>query len=317
MRRAVLVLGLASLLATVTPLPVLANGTAANVASGQEASAAKAQGIPFTLGGVQCSLIPVLKAGGSAPPVGAGACPGVRPGGRVLSTIGDCTFNFLFRAPDGTRYIGTAGHCVDPGPASNADSNPDGNGRLERVWSWGSGPVAKEPNGHRIGEFAYAIVNPPKDFALIRLDPDVAASPEMCHFGAPRGVYTTNSPSAVVLQYYGNGEGIENVAPARTGVALGTPSPDHIYAAGLALPGDSGAGVMTADGLAVGVVITFGLLGFGFDGGPHKAPTLHNLPHADENGVDLGTMGITRLAPQLARASEILGASLELVTGSR
>jgi len=313
MRRAVLVLGLAALVgAPVCPRPALAQGPVPT--TGPRPRHAAALDAPFPLGGVPCPLIPVPATGGS-PPVGPGTCPGVRPGGRVLTTVGDCTLNFLFRGPDGTRYIGTAGHCVDPGPASNSDSDPDGNGRLERVWAWGSGPVAKDPGGHRIGEFAYAIVHTPKDFALIRIDAAVDASPAMCHFGAPRGIFTTNATTAVVLQYYGNGEGIDNAAPARSGVALGTPSPDHIYATGLALPGDSGAGVMTPDGLAVGVVITFGVLGFGFDGGPHKTPTPRNLPHADENGVDAGTMGITRLAPQLARASDRLGVPLELVTG--
>jgi hypothetical protein len=34
----------------------------------------------------------------------------------------------------------------------------------------------------------------------------------------------------------------------------------------------------------------------------------------DEKGADLGTVGITRLAPQLARASTRLGVPLELVT---
>jgi hypothetical protein len=76
------------------------------------------------------------------------------------------------------------------------------------------------------------------------------------------------------------------------------PNPDHVYAVGLALPGDSGSGVISEDGRAVGVLVTTGLHGFGFD----------------ENGVDAGTMGITRIAPQLARASEALGVHLELVT---
>ncbi|MGH9022051.1 MAG: hypothetical protein ACRDV9_02975, partial [Acidimicrobiia bacterium] len=97
-------------------------------------------------------------------------------------------------------------------------------------------------------------------------------------------------------------------------VALGTPDPDHIHAAGLALPGDSGSGVMTADGLAIGVLVTTGLPGFGFRPGPYNIPTPRDLPSADEQGVDVGTMGITRLGPQVARASELLGVPLELVT---
>jgi hypothetical protein len=174
--------------------------------------------------------------------------------------------------------------------------------------------VAKDPAGHRIGEFAYAVVQSPKDFALIRIDPAVEASPEMCHFGAPRGLYTSETADAVVLRYYGNGQGIDTALPARSAVALGTPNPDHVYAAGLALPGDSGAGVMTADGQALGVLVTFGLEGIAFEPGPYGTPSPRDLPPADGNGVDLGTMGITRLGPQLVRASQRLGVPLELVT---
>lgn len=265
---------------------------------------------PTILSDVSCSLMMPV----AATHAGTGTCPGVRPGGRVQSSIADCTLNFLFRSPDGTRYIGTAGHCVSPGPVANHEFRSDGKARVERVWPLGMGPVAENIDGQRIGEFAYAVIYAPKDFALIRLDAGVESSPEMCHFGAPRGVSTTDTDGGVVLQYYGNGIGIDTVAPARSAVALGTPHPDHIFATGLALPGDSGAGVMTADGLAVGVLVTAGFHGVGFERGPFGAPIPRTLPQADERGVDLGTIGITRLAPQLGQASERMGVSLELVT---
>jgi len=304
MRRKVRLVALAALAAVVLPVPALADGPGPTDRFRSEAVATRE--IPSTLGGVPCSLIPVPAAEDSAP-VGSGTCPGVRPGGRVVTTIGDCTLNFLFQAPDGTRYIGTAGHCVDPGHETTfKDSDSDGRGRIERVWAWGEGPVAEDAYRERIGEFVYAVVYDPKDFALIRLDPGVQASPEMCHFGAPRGVSsstTTDTMGAVVLRYYGNAEGVGDVAPARSAVALGTPDPDHIYAAGLALPGDSGAGVMTADGLAIGVLVSTG----------YQAPAPSEFPQANEKGVDVGTMGITRLGPQLARAAEKLGVALELV----
>jgi hypothetical protein len=299
MRRTVLMAGLAVLAAVVLP--------AAGLASATE---------PFMLGGRPCSLIPVPSAKDPAP-VGSGQCSGVRPGGRVLSTIGDCTLNFLFRAPDGTRYIGTAGHCADLGDDNSfEDTDTAGNGRIERVWQQGDGPVAKNLAGERIGEFVYAIVYAPKDFALIRLDPGVESRPEMCHFGAPRGISSsTDAPeTAVFLRYYGNGEGVDDVAPARTAVALGTPNPDHVYAAGLAIPGDSGAGVMTAEGLAVGVLVTTGVSGIAVERDRNRVPTPKDFPEVNEKGVDFGTMGITRLGPQLARASEKLSVSLELVT---
>jgi hypothetical protein len=252
------------------------------------------------LRGVPCSLTPVPTAEEPAP-VGPGPCPGIRPGGRVVTTIGDCTLNFLFRAPDGTRYIGTAGHCVDAGPEYTFDNQ--GNARFERVWARGTGPVAMDPAGRRFGEFAYVVKYDPKDFALIRLDPAAPASPEMCHFGAPHGFYSTDTMRPLSLRYYGNGQGIGDVTPARSAMALGTPNPDHLYAAGLAVPGDSGAGVMTADGLAVGVLVTTG----------YQLRDAGEPPGSTE-GLDVGTMGITRLEPQLARASEKLGMTLELDT---
>ena len=325
MRRTALI---AALTAVVAPVPALAAGPA----SAGRGSEAQVREIPSTSAGVACSLIPV-PAVGEPTPVGSGPCPGVRPGGRVVTRIGDCTLNFLFRAPDGTRYIGTAGHCVDPGQDYTfKDTDPDGRGHIEKVWARGHGPAALDPAHRRFGEFAYTIVSDPKDFALIRLDSGVVASPEMCHFGAPRGVSAataaTEPMGPVVLRYYGNAEGVGDVAPARSAVALGTPDPDHIYAVGLALPGDSGAGVMTADGLAIGVLVTFGYqipglptppgLPVPFLPGPAATAgatrAAGEVPHADDKGVDVGTMGITRLAPQLARAAEKLGVALELVT---
>ena len=75
---------------------------------------------------------------------------------------------------------------------------------------------------------------------------------------------------------------------------------------------------MTADGLAIGALVTTGFHGLRFeprdpDDTPYPYP---RVPHADENGVDAGTMGITRLGPLLVRASEKLGVSLALVTAT-
>jgi hypothetical protein len=286
MRRAGVMLGLAALSAIAFPSPAPAGESGPTAL--RQAAALTGSASAFTLGGAPCSLIPVPAA--DAAPVGAEPCEGVRPGGRLETDIGLCTYNFLFRAPDGTRYIGTAGHCILP-------SSPVTGSAGEKLWPKGAGPQAKT-GGQRVGEFAYAVLEDPKDFALIRLDPGVEASPEMCHFGGPTGVFEGHSPDPTVLEYYGNGVAIGSVLPARSGVAAGVPNDDHVYAIGLALPGDSGSGVISSDGRALGVLVTTGVHGFGFD----------------ENGVDFGTMGITRLAPQIARASEALGFRLELVT---
>ena len=285
MRRTVL-MGLAVLSAAAMPLAASA-GPGALSASGP---ATAAQASSFTLGGAKCSLIKVPAAG--TMPVGVGSCPGVRPGAEVQTQVGLCTLNFLFEAPDHERYIGTAGHCI------LGEGGPMGDNVGEKTWPKGGGPVAKDAGGHRIGEFAYAILQDPKDFSLIRLDSGVESSPEMCQFGGPTGINDDVGNGTKVLEYWGNGIGIGTALPARSAVADGFPDPNHVYAAGLALPGDSGSAVITDDGRALGVLVTVGLHGFGYD----------------QNGVDFGTIGITRLPPQLARASEVLGTKLTLVT---
>jgi hypothetical protein len=202
--------------------------------------------------------------------------------------------NFLFRAPDGTRFIGTAGHCVIGGIPEDKDAG-------EKVWPVGTGPEAHDADGKRIGEFAYAVIRLPKDFALIRLDPAIDASPEMCHFGGPTGEFGSHESYPAVLHYYGNGKAVGSVVPARSAMTFGTPDPYQVYATGLAAPGDSGSPVISSDGLAVGVLVTTGL------------PSPINFPPRAVALSDLGTIGITRLGPQLVGASKRLGLPLSLV----
>lgn len=241
----------------------------------------------WTLGGVPTRLIEVP----AAAPIGIGPCDGVRPGAIVNSDVGQCSFNFLFEGSDGATYIGTAGHCI-------LGESPVGGDVGEESWAPGDGPEARDANDARIGEFAYAILQDPKDFALIRLDPGVPASPQMCHFGGPTGVNDDITSSLVVLQHYGNGIAIGSVLPARSGIALGMPDPDHVFAEAVALPGDSGSGIQSDDGRAVGVVVTVGV---------HSGSI-------GTGGVDAGIVGITRLTPQVERAGDVLGIGLALQT---
>lgn len=231
----------------------------------------------------------------AATPVGTSVGPGVQPGGEVRTDRGQCTLNFLFQGSDGRRYIGTAGHCILEG--SQVSTGGDAT-QLETTWPVGSGPVAKDSLGARLGEFAYATLQDPRDFALIRLDPEVKASPQMAHFGGPTGINTDASRDRTVLEWYGNGVGFGATVPARSAVAFGLPDPDRVVAFGVAGPGDSGSGVISADGRAVGVLVTVGVNFFG----------------ATEDGVNAGDLGITRLGPQLTRAQELLGLQLNLET---
>jgi hypothetical protein len=200
----------------------------------------------------------------------------------VEAPQGFCTLNFMFT--DGTnRYMGTAGHCAVNGG--------------EHVWP-SAGPVALDGDGNRIGQFVYAVLEDPKDFALIRLDSTVEASAQMCHFGGPTGLNSALTGSPVLLHHYGNGLAIGSLVPARSAVALGMPDPDHVFANGAAIFGDSGSGVISSDGGAVGVLVTIGV----------------HLASLGTDGVDAGVVGITRIGPQIARAGQLLGTGFSLVT---
>lgn len=270
----------------ITPLVVVA----VLLAVCRPASAASAGHAAWTLGGVECRLIGPA----DAPPFGVGPCPGVRPGGLVRSDKGSCTLNFLFAGSDGGRYIGTAGHCILGDSVFAEDVG-------EQVWPPGTGPPATDAGGARIGEFAYAVLQSPKDFALIRLDPGVAASSQMCHFGGPTGINNDVSATPVTLHHRGNGLVFGSTVSARTHVAPAMPDRDHVFAWGAAISGDSGSGVISSDGRAVGVLVTvgghFGQIGTG--------------------GTESGLIGITRLQPQVERAAQALGVSLTIQTASQ
>jgi hypothetical protein len=227
--------------------------------------------------------------GPTVDPFGIGTCPGVRPGGRVTIDGSGCTLNFVFegrvRTSTGTlvsagTFIGTAGHCATaPG--------------TERSWN-GNGPIAIGSTGTRIGRVVYANDTDPRDFALIKLDSGVEWKAEMCHFGGPTGTNTSTSTGTTILHHYGQGLGTYQTVPARTAVANGLPNPDTAYAAGAQSFGDSGAPVISSDGRAVGVAVTVGVT---------------------VRGTEAGTIGITRLPPQVERARQVLGfVSLDLRT---
>ncbi len=246
----------------------------------------------------RCEAGAPTRVAAAAPPVGIGRCRGVRPGAQIIIPKGEdrfaCTLNFVFtgrtRSGRTHRYVGTAGHCI------LADGATDSEGG-ERRWRAGRGPRVLDANGKRIGEFAYAVLSGERDFALIRVDRGIAVDPQMCHFGGPTGINNDLTGRTTLLQYNGQGLAVGRALPARTAVAKGLPHPDHVFAAGVAIPGDSGSAVTSADGRAVGVLVTTGLHGLGI--------------YAD-GGVDAGTMGISRLSPQLRRAEAVLGQRLRL-----
>ncbi|HEX7277059.1 MAG TPA: hypothetical protein VF244_06760 [Acidimicrobiales bacterium] len=242
---------------------------------------ASPKGTPWTLAGQSCRLIPTSSTPAALD--GSEACGGIRPGSPVLTPVGQCTLNFLWKGSDGRHYIGTAGHCV-----------LEGTNQTQAVYPPGQGPVARDASGHPIGEFAYGALDEVGDFALIRLDPAVPASPEICRFGGPSGMAVGPIPLLTPLHHVGRGSLTGSLVPARTQLAIDGGDVRVLTGLGVASAGDSGSPVVGLDGQAVGVVVATG-------------PALPLAP----TGLLVFSM---RIAPEMGRAAAAMGIAFDLVT---
>ena len=215
---------------------------------------------------------------GGSTPVDSDYCDGaVRPGARIATSRGTCTANFLFTGANGKRYLGTAGHCIlrEDGETTQF-TNP---------------AVSAYANGWRsIGRLVYAVLDH-RDFALIELDFGASVSAQMAHFGGPTGVYTDHSPLPVAVRHYGFGTVISDIVAARTSIAPNTLADGRVGAVGVATWGDSGGPAITADGRALGVVVTIGNV-----------------------SISPGTVGISRLDFVLPDAERAIGTTLTIQT---
>lgn len=228
-------------------------------------------------------------------PVGTTSCPVLGPGSYALAEGGTgCTLNFVFAGSDGSRYIGTAGHCVLVPPSGSEPVD------MEMSWPPGEGPAAMTGFGERFGEFAFAAwrpyVWPPRDFALIRLDAATQVSESLCHWGGPTGLNEDLTDDPTTLRYYGQGVVVSKVVPARTAIATSMMDPLQVWATGVGVPGDSGSAVISEDARAVGVLVAGSAWAYPFP------------------ALTVGDIIIMRLGPQLARAGHVLGQDLALRT---
>ena len=187
----------------------------------------------------------VERAGAQGVQVGEAAlnteCPGVQsPGvaaaGCIVAPAG-CTANFIFT--DGSSsYVGTARHCVDR-------VGQDVTMQVDTTTIAVVGSVAKMTSGD--GE-------PGNDWALVRIDPAVAAEwgvdPAVPVIGGPNGVFA--GCDVQVVKHYGHGYGVA-VAQGKPEFGVATNWNDDGYGwTGFGAPGDSGSPVLLADGRAAG-----------------------------------------------------------------
>lgn len=213
----------------------------------------------------------------------------IRPGVQVVSDVGQCTSNFVFEDPLSTRaYLGLAAHCVE-GLQIGATLDI-AHGAAQGILAYSSWLTmdAVEETDSDAREY--------NDFALILLPRDVRnlVSPSMRHFGGPTALAESRTVAMgdKVLTYGNSGLRAE-VDPAswHEGYVLETtPWSTTVYTATPGVPGDSGSGVLTADGRALGILVTLTV-----------APTA-------------GSNGVTHLDMALAYARDHTGLDARLAT---
>lgn len=173
----------------------------------------------------------------------------IRPGVKVAS--GACTSSFVFaNENESIAYLGTAAHCVEDVPlgASVSVAGMEEVSTLVYSSRIDSGNATKEDhNAH--------------DFALLRITEDHQAnvSPRMYGFAAPTGIAETADKGEKVYTF-GNStqrDGRLDELDPREGLSW-YESQWQIYAYPLpqSVQGDSGSGLVNADGEAVGAALS-------------------------------------------------------------
>lgn len=213
----------------------------------------------------------------------------IRPGVQVVSETGQCTSNFLFASADNASlYLGLAAHCVEGlsigAPLDIADGAATGTLAYS---SWITMDEVAETDAATLDA---------NDFALILLPPEARslAHPGMQHFGGPTALAASADVGTgdKVLTYGNSGlrQGIDALSWHEGYVVEASEWTTTIYTATPGVPGDSGSGVLTGDGRALGILVTLTI-----------APTT-------------GSNGVTHLDRALDYAREHAGIDVTLAT---
>lgn len=221
----------------------------------------------------------------------------VRPGVQVASEAGQCTSNFVYTSPDNALvYLGLAAHCLY-GLELGSEVRIAGGEATGTVayssWFLTGHNEPNSPDGDVCTNATDAAECEYNDFALILVDEADRGKvhPAMLHFGGPTGLANSSTvQSFEKVLTYGNSGTRLGIDPSgwHEGVVLlneGTWT-STVYTATPGVPGDSGSGVMTRDGSALGVLVTIGATPFPASNGVSHLDTL--LAWAKEHaGVDV------------------------------
>jgi hypothetical protein len=203
-------------------------------------------------GGGQSIQNPEINCLGYSPPgVSPPSVSAVSAGGCMVSPHG-CSMNFIF-ADSSSKYIGTAGHCVEGSSTVVAQvaTRIDPTDSLPIVTLAAIGRVAKKVN-NGIG----------RDFALVKINSGFAVDPGVAGAAGPTGAFCGRDPhpTGQPVTHYGHGyvffveQGYPKfgeVIPDLTPVFKFTTKEGFNWV-GYGLPGDSGSDVMNDAALAVG-----------------------------------------------------------------
>lgn len=223
----------------------------------------------------------------------------IRPGVQVTGT-GQCTSNFLFRTPNNaTLMLGAAAHCFAEAPQTGSS------GCREEVDPMKPGAEVEIENASEPGILVYSswhtmqaanvtdeTVCRQNDFALVAIAPAdrPEVHPAVKEIGGPTGLAGEIAVGDDV-EWYGQTSATPNsqATNRHTGKVVSSANWSfQAYSALPGVPGDSGSGVMAADGAAAGVLVTV-------------------------ESVYPAANGVTKLAPALGFAQD-RGFAVELVT---
>lgn len=225
---------------------------------------------------------------------------GIRPGAWVQINGGDCTLSFVLRDTLGRLYITTAGHCTGALGQRAAITHDALVAAAAPPMEFGT-LVARSPC---VSGAATCPGNQRLDAALVRIDADKygLVNPSMVGWGGPTGLLTTIPADGSETLHHGWGwvTWYDQQTRCRRGsVAAEWWGANSWWVAEIGGGGDSGSAVMTADGLAIGILDW---------GGGNVVPTLVTSAFVSDH------VGGVRLDKVIA-AWNAQGWGLSLVTG--